>query len=440
MSNFKKIFVKTIRRWAKNADWRIRQAAMLVCKGRQDVPLSIIKKGVHDRNCGVRSVAPEACEGRVDIPVKTIMKWAENKDWHIRRAAMLACKGRQDVPLEVIEQRLYDEVYHVHVVAAEACEGRNDIPVETIWKWALDKGYYAANRQAAMLACKGRQDIPLETINAVAKACERQDDFTSVETIKQWAQHKNWRIRRGAMYACEDRQDVPLEIIKQGLHDDHADVRDAAIEVCEGRVGITVEIIQQWMESTSEYVRQAAMLACKGRQDVPLEIIQQGMCDDRIDVRNAATEAYEGRQDRSLIRTFEPPEFVYKKCLGDVIVVAKIPEDAQVRGYENSKCRASKAIIVDIIGDVDGEKVGISSYDPSVIYAVGDEITVDNFNMSREECASGFHFFCTLEQAQKYRDYYEMGEKCGFLYSLCGNACLQKSSGCSVGNCQARIA
>ena len=262
----------------------------------------------------------------------------------------------------------------------------------------------------------------------------------SVETIRRWAENTDWCIRQAAMFACKGRQDVPLKIIKKGLRDNNLDVCRVAAEVCEGRINIPAKTITKWAENKDWRIRQAAMFTCKGRRDILLEVIEQRLYDENYYVREAAAEAYEGRQDRPLIRTFEPPEFVYKKCLGDVIAVAKIPEDAQVRGYENSKCRASKAIIVDIIGDVDGEKVGISSYDPSVIYAVGDEITVDNFNMSREECASGFHFFCTLEQAQKYRDYYEMGEKCGFLYSLCGNACLQKSSGCSVGNCQARIA
>jgi hypothetical protein len=106
--------------------------------------------------------------------------------------------------------------------------------------------------------------------------------------------------------------------------------------------------------------------------------------------------------DLPLIRTIEPPERVYKKCLSGVIVVAVIPKDAQVRGTIHGKCRADKAKIVEIIGDFAGEKVGVSSYDYKTMYFVGDEVVVDNFDYSNEECSTGFHFFCTREQAENY--------------------------------------
>ena len=106
--------------------------------------------------------------------------------------------------------------------------------------------------------------------------------------------------------------------------------------------------------------------------------------------------------ENPVTRTFEPPEKVYKKCDAGVIVVAHIPADAHVRGTPNGKCRASKAEIVDIIGDFCGEKVGISLYDASVWYFVGDEIEIEDFDLSNAECSQGYHFFCTLKQAQNY--------------------------------------
>lgn len=75
-----------------------------------------------------------------------------------------------------------------------------------------------------------------------------------------------------------------------------------------------------------------------------------------------------------VIRTIEPPELVYKKCIGGIIVVASIPKDAQVRGSVGHKCRASKAVIKEIIGDLCGEQVGISKYDLRTLYYAGSSL------------------------------------------------------------------
>ena len=163
---------------------------------------------------------------------------------------------------------------------------------------------------------------------------------------------------------------------------------------------LKLETIDRGLKDSDWRVRTAAMNACQGR-DVPLDIIDRGLKDSDSDVRTAAMNACQGR-DVPKIRTIEPPETVYKKCIGGVIVCASIPEDAQVRGAIGEKCRSDKAVITDIIGDFAGEKVGISFYDKTTCYFVGDEIEVDNFDPSFEECSTGFHFFCTLEQAQKY--------------------------------------
>ena len=120
-------------------------------------------------------------------------------------------------------------------------------------------------------------------------------------------------------------------------------------------------------------------------------------------VRTAAMNACSGREiPFPITRTIEPPKLVYKKCLKGVIVVAEIPKDAHVRGSYGHKCRASKAIIKEIIGNVYGQKVGISKYDKKTAYYEGDEIVIDNFDMSDEKCSTGFHFFCTIEEARAY--------------------------------------
>ena len=144
------------------------------------------------------------------------------------------------------------------------------------------------------------------------------------------------------------------------------------------------------------------MNACAGK-DVPLEIIEKWLKDGDCDVREAAMNACKKNGIQiPVIRTVEPPARVYKKCSFGVIVVAEIPVTAQVRGTATGKCRASEAVIVDIIGDIAGEKIGISKYDNQTIYEIGDHVVIDNFDYSEEECSTGYHFFFTREQAEKY--------------------------------------
>ena len=107
-------------------------------------------------------------------------------------------------------------------------------------------------------------------------------------------------------------------------------------------------------------------------------------------------------RDVLIKRTIDPPEKVYKKCWNDVIVVAHIPDDAMVRGLVGNKCRASKAEIIDILGDFGGEKIGISLYDGQTCYYIGDTIEIDDFDMSFKECSTGFHFFCSKKEANDY--------------------------------------
>lgn len=139
------------------------------------------------------------------------------------------------------------------------------------------------------------------------------------------------------------------------------------------------------------------------QKTLSLETIELGLRDEDYDVRAAAMQACKSINiDVLVIRTIEPPARVYKKCAGNVIVVASIPDDAQVRGAYGKKCRASKAVIIDIIGDFCGEKVGISTYDKTTMYFVGDEVEIENFDYSDAECSTGFHFFCTREEAEDY--------------------------------------
>ena len=192
-----------------------------------------------------------------------------------------------------------------------------------------------------------------------------------LEIIERWLKDDDCDVRAAAMNACNGK-DVPLEIIKRGLKDDDCDVRAAAMNACNGK-DVPLEIIERWLKDDDWRVRAAAMNACK-KNGIPIPVI----------------------------RTVEPPKQVYKKCVCGVIVVAEIPETAQVRGTATGKCRASEAVIVDMIGDIAGEKIGISKYDNQTIYEIGDHVVIDNFDYSNEECSTGYHFFFTQKQAENY--------------------------------------
>ena len=201
------------------------------------------------------------------------------------------------------------------------------------------------------------------------------------------------------MNACKGRE-VPLDVIERWLKDADWRVRAAAMNACKGRE-VPLDVIERGLKDADWRVRAAAMNACKGRE-VPLDVIERWLKDADWRVRAAAYKIAKEREMNVCYRSFEPPALVYKKCEAGVIVVAKIPEDAEVRGAPNGKCRSNKAEIVEVIGTFCGEPVGISTYDGTTWYYPGDIVEVDDFDYSDEKCSTGFHFFCTREQAEAY--------------------------------------
>ena len=90
----------------------------------------------------------------------------------------------------------------------------------------------------------------------------------------------------------------------------------------------------------------------------------------------------------------------YKKTKEGVVITAEIPVGAIVFCINGRKCRANRAKITDMAG----HDVLHSQYDKSFEYLLGQEINIKDFNlMYNVECASGFHFFRTRKEAEKYR-------------------------------------
>ena len=98
-------------------------------------------------------------------------------------------------------------------------------------------------------------------------------------------------------------------------------------------------------------------------------------------------------------KVLDEPLTGYKKTKEGVVITAEIPAGAIVFCINGSKCRTNRAKIT----DMEGHDVLHAQYDYSFEYRLGQEIEIKDFNlMYNVECASGFHFFRTREEAEKY--------------------------------------
>ena len=90
----------------------------------------------------------------------------------------------------------------------------------------------------------------------------------------------------------------------------------------------------------------------------------------------------------------------YKKTVEGIVITATIPAGAIVFCINGSKCRTNKARIIDMGGQ---NEVLHSSHDSKFEYRLMQDIEIEDFNLVYNvECASGFHFFRTREEAEKY--------------------------------------
>ncbi len=98
-------------------------------------------------------------------------------------------------------------------------------------------------------------------------------------------------------------------------------------------------------------------------------------------------------------KVLDEPLTGYKKTKEGVVITAEIPAGAIVFCINGIKCRTNKAKIT----NMEGHEVLHSQYDNTFEYRLGQEIEIKDFNlMYNVECASGFHFFMTRKEAEKY--------------------------------------
>ena len=108
----------------------------------------------------------------------------------------------------------------------------------------------------------------------------------------------------------------------------------------------------------------------------------------------------EEKEKLRLGQILKEPMAGYKKTKEGVVITATIPAGAIVFCINGRKCRTNKARIIDMGGQ---NEVLHSSYDNKFEYRLMQDIEIEDFNlMYNVECASGFHFFRTREEAEDY--------------------------------------
>ena len=96
----------------------------------------------------------------------------------------------------------------------------------------------------------------------------------------------------------------------------------------------------------------------------------------------------------------EGPFHAWKKCQNETIVKLLIPEDAERSHGTERKCRASKAVVLEVIGADEG----VSIYDGTTRYRVGETVIPDGWDTDRwNTCGQGIHFFITRLEAEAYQ-------------------------------------
>lgn len=351
-------------------------------------------------------------------------QWSQDERWQYKAAALYGY-GQDLAPQKLIEEGLSSERLALRHAALYAARERSyskefmfslclkfyvdnigDLPermtitTDEILEW-LDSPSWA-KRYLAVRASANR-NIPLKKLLNMLGEADDEVRRALVKTLR--AKNVPARILRRQWKAH------PSEMLLKIMagRDDMMDIICGAIpvygwvaaEACQG-VHFTLAQVGEWRVSPFMIERLAAAYASIGRPEVQDKWVEEMTRDRSAEVRKVAFKACKGR-DFLPRRDFEPPEFVYKKCLHDVIVTAKIPKDAEIRGALDGKARANKALIVGVDGDFYGEKVGVAIFDQATFYHVGDEVFIPDFYLGDGECDTGFHFFTSLEAAKNYR-------------------------------------
>ena len=100
----------------------------------------------------------------------------------------------------------------------------------------------------------------------------------------------------------------------------------------------------------------------------------------------------------------EEGAFVGWKKVDGWLIKLLIPEDAQRSSATSRKCRASKAVVLEITGATGAPTLIVNhKYGHDTVYEVGKEVLPDSWDDNRwKECSHGIHFFITKQEAINY--------------------------------------
>ena len=311
------------------------------------------------------------------------------KSLDLRKSAAKWCKGK-DIPDPVVKKLLASCQHEAKAAALYSYLGKDtSILGYSKWQKVLDQEYafFKQNKQYKSFVYQA-------LVESFAKAPELPE-----ELLREWLNDGDWLANKLIMDSIAQREDH-ANLLYKGLRHVDIDVKRAAAKAFRKK-RLSIEEIDKLRKQGRWEFRAAAMYAAAGRKELPSWWITERLDDFSEDVVIAARTAAEDRADIPPARVIEPKGNVYKRCLGDVIVVAKIPDTADIRGGKY-KYRANQAEIVDIIGDLFGEKVGVSTYDGKTQYRIGDQVQIKDFDHSDEVCSTGFHFFLTKKETRSF--------------------------------------
>ena len=269
-----------------------------------------------------------------------------------RIAALKACANRNDIPVNLIEAALDDADEDIRKAAVKVCQ------TIVITPGKVFRGMYSS-----------RPEIVLATIRSV-----RENGGLTLDFVIHCLKNNDDRIKKAIAEACAD-------------------------------IKIPPQTVFEWLNGCEHYQQLAAAYSCAKDPEIASRFLGLMLDARNQEVRRVALGIEATIPHAPYHLPIAPPKKAYKKCLGDVIVVATIPEDAIVYGDQAGPCRASKAEIVSIKGSFYGEKIGISVYDLTTTYHVGDKIEFDPevFNKSDKPYSGpGFYFFQDEELARIY--------------------------------------
>ena len=159
------------------------------------------------------------------------------------------------------------------------------------------------------------------------------------------------------------------------------------------------QLSQEELDKIIEQHRHWCNEDCEGWEGMKADLSGADLSGADLSGANLSCAVLSGADRLRLGRILTEPLTGYKKTVEGVVITAEIPAGAIVFCITGKKCRTNRAKII----DMDGHEILHSQYDNSFEYRLGQEIEIKDFNlMYNVECASGFHFFESREDAENY--------------------------------------